>query len=68
MCDLPGSGIRPPSPALAGGFFTTEPSGKPQVGITGNFIDFFILFSFPTFSAMNIFSSKQHINETKCKN
>ena len=31
--NLPDSGIKPTSPvppALAGGFFTTEPSGKPQ--------------------------------------
>ena len=27
--DLPGSGIEPMSPALAGGLFTTEPPGKP---------------------------------------
>ena len=27
--DLPDSGIKPASPALAGGFFTTEPPGKP---------------------------------------
>ena len=26
--DLPRSGIEPMSPALAGGFFTTEPPGK----------------------------------------
>ena len=26
--DLPGSGIKPMSPALAGEFFTTEPAGK----------------------------------------
>ena len=26
--DLPGSGIEPVSPALAGGFYTTEPRGK----------------------------------------
>ena len=25
LCDLPGSGIEPVSPALAGGLFTTEP-------------------------------------------
>ena len=31
LCDLPGSGIKPVSPALAGGLFTTEPSRKPQV-------------------------------------
>ena len=29
MWDLPGSGIKSMSPALAGGFFTTEPPGKP---------------------------------------
>ena len=27
--NLPGSRIEPVSPALAGGFFTTEPTGKP---------------------------------------
>ena len=27
--DLPNTGIEPVSPALAGGFFTTEPPGKP---------------------------------------
>ena len=29
--DLPDSGIKPTSPALAGGFFTTEPPGKPNL-------------------------------------
>ena len=29
MWDLPGSGMEPVSPALAGRFFTTEPPGKP---------------------------------------
>ena len=28
--DLPDSGIEPASPALAGRFFTAEPSGKPS--------------------------------------
>ena len=28
--DLPDPGIEPMSPALAAGFFTTEPPGKPQ--------------------------------------
>ena len=28
--DLPDPGIDPTSPALAGGFFTTEPCGKPS--------------------------------------
>ena len=30
MWDLPGPGIEPVSPALAGRFLTTEPPGKPQ--------------------------------------
>ena len=30
MWDLLGSRIKPASPALAGGFFTTEPPGKPK--------------------------------------
>ena len=29
--DLPNPGIQPASPALAAGFFTTEPPGKPQI-------------------------------------
>ena len=29
MWDLPGSGIEPLSPALAGGLFTTEQPGEP---------------------------------------
>ena len=29
ICDLPGAGIEPVSPALTGGFFTPEPSEKP---------------------------------------
>ena len=28
--DLPNPGIKPASPVLAGGFFTTEPPGKPR--------------------------------------
>ena len=28
--DLPNPRIKPMSPALAGGFFTTEPPGKPR--------------------------------------
>ena len=37
--DLPNSGIKPEcptSPALAGGFFTTEPPGNPNRGITSS--------------------------------
>ena len=31
MWALPGSGFEPVSPALASGFFTTEPPGKPRI-------------------------------------
>ena len=31
MWDLPGPGLEPMSPALAGGFLTTVPPGKPYV-------------------------------------
>ena len=33
MWGLPGSGIKPMSPALAGGFFTREPPGKAAQGL-----------------------------------
>jgi len=33
MWDLPGQGIEPTSPALAGGFFSTEPPGKPLMRV-----------------------------------
>ena len=44
MWDLPGSGIEPVSPALAGGFFTTEPTEEPNTkysqicGATGTLV------------------------------
>ena len=42
--DLPTPGIKPPSTALAGGFFTTEPSGKPfQLKVFLNFLCFCFL-------------------------
>ena len=34
--DFPDSGIEPSPPALAGGFFTTEPPGQPSVGISSD--------------------------------
>ena len=33
--DLPNPGMESASPALAGGFFTTEPPGKPTLGYSG---------------------------------
>ena len=31
--DLPDPGMEPVAPALAGGFFTAEPPGKPALGL-----------------------------------
>ena len=42
--DLPGPGIKLASPALADGFFTTEPPGKPQVYLVLHFSHFVIFF------------------------
>ena len=39
--DLPDPGIEPTSPELAGGFFTTEPPGKPTFMSTLSFIRYF---------------------------
>ena len=36
--NLPDPGSEPTSPALAGGFFTTEPPGKPTYSIYNSFI------------------------------
>ena len=33
MWDLPGPGLEPVSPALAGGFLTTAPPGKPELDL-----------------------------------
>ena len=41
MCDFPGPGIEPVSPALAGGFLTTVPPGKPSVLYLNKFWMFF---------------------------
>ena len=37
LWDLPGPGMEPVSPALAGGFFTPEPPGKPEI-VSFNFV------------------------------
>ncbi|KAJ8790669.1 hypothetical protein J1605_021267 [Eschrichtius robustus] len=40
MWELPGPGIEPVSPALAGGFLTTVPPGKPPDPVfTGNTVE-----------------------------
>ena len=38
MWDLPGLGLEPVSPALAGGFLTTAPPGKPFYNFLINFL------------------------------
>ena len=38
MWDISGSDIEPILPALAGGFFTTEPPGKPWVLLLNEFL------------------------------
>ena len=45
MWDLPGSGIKPLSPALAGRFFTTGPPGKPSNRIFSFNLNFFFQWS-----------------------
>ena len=44
--DLPGPGIEPVFPALAGRFLTTGPPGKPTTGFVLNFINLTALFPF----------------------
>ena len=44
--DLPDPGIKPASPAFAGGFFTTEPPGKPS-SVSPQGLFFFFFFSIP---------------------
>ena len=45
MWDLPGLGLKPVSPALAGGFLTTVPPRKPQDYDFNRFINNKVLFS-----------------------
>ena len=45
MWDLPGPGIEPVSPALAGRFLTTAPPGKPLMTIFKVMFEFLSLFS-----------------------
>ena len=47
--DLFNAGIEPESPALAGGFFTTEPSREPLFVIMLSFSEFLFIFSFREF-------------------
>ena len=64
MWDLPGPGLEPVSPALAGGFLTTVPPGKPRKRVlkTQSFINFvirhcyFLLSIFFIFYFINLYS------------
>ena len=46
MWDLPGPGIEPVLPSLAGGFFITEPPGKPQLCFLFYYNKQFLIFKF----------------------
>ena len=46
MWDLPGPGLKPVSPALAGGFLTTVPPGKPLNGFKHG-LEFVNIYNFP---------------------
>ena len=54
MWDLPGSGLQPVSPALAGGFLTTAPPGKTLKQLLFNANLFFFFFCF-VFLFINLF-------------
>ena len=47
LWDLPGSGLEPVSPALAGGFLTTVPPGKPSILFLFNLSVVYFLKAFP---------------------
>ena len=44
MWDLPGPGIKPVSPALAGGFLTTVPPGKSLYDVFENYFGMLLFF------------------------
>ena len=47
MWDFPGPGLEPTSPALAGGFFTTTPPGKP-----GSFLFSWVIFPLSVYNSL----------------
>ena len=57
--DLPDPGIEPVSRALTGGFFTTEPPGKPifrvSTPIDNTVCEYFLSFSGPSFHYVDSF-------------
>ena len=60
MWDLPASGIKPVSPTLAGGFFTTESPGKPLpffICIGGCFLTFLIV----SFESQQLYILAMHL-------
>ena len=56
MWDLPRPGLKPVSPALAGGFLTTAPPGKPKLNMILTLTSPHIL-PLPTFSYFNKFNA-----------
>ena len=54
MWDLPGPGIEPVSPALAGGFLTTAPPGKSQLDSLKKFFFKLIYFIYLFLAALGL--------------
>ena len=65
MWDLPGPGLEPVSPALAGGFLTTAPPGKPL----DKFLNFYFIVvrTVNMRSTLNTFSSVQSYISVDCR-
>ena len=57
MWDLPRPGLEPVSPALAGGFLTTAPPGKPHTFylLTHPLVDIWVVSTTMNNAAMNIY-------------
>ena len=54
--DLPNPGIKPMSPTLAGGFFTTKPPGKPCVYFISSVLQLYLFSSVSLFRIVNLHS------------
>ena len=55
MWDLPRPGLEPMSPALAGGFSTTAPPGKPCISSLVRYLDILPFYFFLFFNFKNIY-------------
>ena len=65
MWDFPGAGIELVSPALAGGFFITEPSGKPFTSLLNKKI--FLMFIFKYFIEVQQIYNVSNVGQSDSK-